>query len=77
MKIIAWLVGVPVGLLVLMFIIGSMAGPPTPQENARESIKQCWADQGRKSHSAGQSQFVAGVCEMMEKQYRAEYGSSP
>ena len=77
MKILAWIVGVPIGLLAIMFAIGAMSGPPSAKDHAREAIKQCWADQARKSHSASQSQFIAGACEMAEKQFRSDYGSNP
>ena len=77
MKILAWIVGVPIGLLAIMFAIGAMSGPPTAKEHAREVIKTCWADQARKSHSASQAQFVAAVCETAEKEFRTTYGSAP
>ncbi|HGH4637982.1 TPA: hypothetical protein ACJIWT_004609 [Enterobacter bugandensis] len=44
---------------------------------ARNAIKACWSGQSNKSNSEVQGQFIAGSCELMEKDFRAKYGVNP
>lgn len=44
---------------------------------ARDAIKACWSGQSNKSNSVGQGQFIAGACELMEKDFRVKYGVNP
>jgi hypothetical protein len=47
------------------------------KSNARHAIKQCWSEQEKKSNSPSQAQFVAGACEMMERQFTEKYQTTP
>ncbi|HAU4420433.1 hypothetical protein [Citrobacter freundii] len=44
---------------------------------ARDAIKLCWSEQSKKSNSAEQGRFIAGACELMEKEFRAKFGVNP
>lgn len=73
-----WLVLIiPVALFLLMLVIGSIAGPPDDRAQARGAIDLCWAEQKRKSLDPGSQRFIAGTCEMMERQFREKYGVAP
>ena len=75
MKIALWVVGAFVAFLV----IGNLLPDPSndPKWMDREAISLCWKEQGRKSNSAGQAQFQAGACEMMEDRFTKTYGVKP
>lgn len=44
---------------------------------ARDAIRLCWAEQGRKSFSSDTQRFVAGACESMEEDFKRKYGVNP
>lgn len=71
-----WIVGVPVGLFVLMMIIGSLS-PPSESGTARRAIDLCWSEQQRKSLPPDQARFIAGACEKMESDFKKKYGHAP
>lgn len=77
MKILAWIVGVPVGLFILMLIIGALSGPPSEKSNARAAISTCWSEQQRKSATPGEQRFIAGACEQMERDFEVKYRAKP
>lgn len=81
LKIMAWIVGIPVAILLLMMAYGAYLSAtdwqPSPKSNAREAISQCWSNQGKKSNSPGEAQFIAGACEKMEDNFRKEYKANP
>lgn len=68
-----WLLGVPVGALVLLFLIGSCVGS-TPEgrerSNKRAAIDQCWKEQARKSNAPDMARLIAEACEKMEADAR-------
>lgn len=75
----AWLyalIGVPV-----IFLVWAMIRTPDPDEiarsNARDAIDFCWEDQKAKSHDPAMARFVAGACEMLERDFRTKYGRNP
>jgi hypothetical protein len=76
-KKLLWIV---VGLVAAFFAVG-FYGSSTPEGKerslARRAIELCWKDQERKSHDAPTQQFIAGACEMMERDYEAKFGSRP
>jgi hypothetical protein len=75
-----WIVGVPVGLFVLFIAYGMMLNSSPEgkaKADARGAIELCWKEQGRKSLDPGSQRFVAGACEMMEKQFRQTYNANP
>lgn len=47
------------------------------QTFARQTIETCWEDQKTKSYEPSKARFVAGVCEKMERDFRAKYGRNP
>lgn len=72
MKVLKWIIGVPVGafgLLVLFFLVKNMVDPD-PQSAARHqadsAVDLCWQDQAKKSNTPEQARFIAGACEAME-----------
>jgi hypothetical protein len=58
------------------FYVGSTPEGKEKQRK-RDAISMCWSEQGRKSNSAGEAQFIAGACERMESDYIAKYGGRP
>lgn len=73
-----WLVLIiPVALFLLMLVIGAMAGPPSERSQARSAIDLCWTEQKRKSFDPGTQRFIAGTCEMMEREFQKKYGVAP
>jgi len=77
MKILAWIIGVPVGAFLLLLLIGSLSGPPSEESNKRMAIDLCWQDQGKKSLEPAIARTVAGWCEKMESDFQAKYGVRP
>ena len=78
------LVGIPVGLFVLMMIVGTWAsssssssGASGSKSNDRAAIKLCWEQQSRKSLDPGSARFVASTCENMERDFRGKYNLNP
>lgn len=72
-----WIVGVPVGLFILMMIIGSLSPGSSESGSARRAIDNCWSEQQRKSLPPDQARFIAGACEKMEGDYKKKYGHAP
>lgn len=74
------LVGLPVGVLTLLFIIGSCSSPNSPMDTKardRAAIKLCWQEQARKSLDPGAARFAASACEMMEREFRGRHNAQP
>lgn len=71
MKVLAWIVGVPVGLLLLLLLIGSMSkgggGPVTESQKFGNAAAECWKTQERKSLNPSEKVSVASFCEGLEK----------
>lgn len=63
-------------LAVLFLAFGAIFGDKE-KARAREVIDLCWHEQGRKSLSSGEAQFVAGTCERMEDDFLRRYGHKP
>lgn len=68
---------VPVGLFLLLLVIGALSGPPSERQTAQLAIELCWKEQSKKSLDPGSQRFIAGSCEMMEREFRAKYGAAP
>ncbi len=75
MKILKWVIGVPVGLFALFLVVGRTSNDPKTQ--ARRTIETCWDDQGKKSLDPATARFVAGTCERLEADFMAKYGVRP
>lgn len=76
LKVLLWLGGGVVAFLIFGASVGN-----SPQAQARlaskDAISMCWEEQGRKSLTPGTQRFIAGACEKMEADYRAQYGRNP
>lgn len=70
-----------IGLALLAFVIWATLRTPSPEEvaksNARAAVELCWQEQGRRSNSAQQAQFIAGACEMMQQKIDSNNFSIP
>lgn len=44
---------------------------------ARLAIELCWKEQFSKSLDPGTQRFIAGSCEMMEREFRAQHNVAP
>lgn len=64
-----------------MFMAWALLRTPTQEELARRqerlAIELCWKEQGRKSLEPSTARFVAGACEKMEADFRAQHGVAP
>jgi len=71
MKVLAWIVGVPVGLFILLLLIGSLnnggGGTITESQKFGNAAEECWKTQGRKSLNPSEKASVASFCEGLEK----------
>ncbi len=71
MKVLAWIVGVPVGLLFLLMIIGSLSDggaiANTEKQKFENAATECWKSQERKSLTPMEKVNVASFCEGLEK----------
>lgn len=66
-----------IAVLVVLFLgFGALFGDKE-KAKARDAIDFCWKEQGRKSFSAAEAQFVAGACERMEDDFLKKYGHKP
>jgi len=75
-----WWFWVPLGLVSAFLVFGTIvASTPEAKEKAqaRSAIELCWEGQERKSFDASTQRFVAGVCEMMEKEFTEKHGHRP
>lgn len=75
-----WWLWTPVGLLGAFFLTGAILGSsPAAEERARArtTIERCWNGQDTKSLTPGAQRFVAGACEMLEKEFEEKYGVKP
>lgn len=74
-----WLPVLAVAAVSVVFMANK---PPRPAERddrgtLKRAIQACWKEQARKSHAPEVARFVAGACEKMEDDFRAEYGTDP
>lgn len=75
-----WWLWIPLALLTVFFGYGFIAASSPEAKakaSARAAISYCWDQQGRQSLSGGEQQFVAGACEMMEKDFQTKFGLRP
>ena len=76
MKTIAWLIGVPLGILLLVGVMGALK-PLDEKSRARFAIDTCWADHRRESLAPDQKRMIAGACESMETRFTTHYRVAP
>lgn len=63
--------------LLLVLLVMCRSGDASEKGDARRAIELCWKEQGRKSFDPATARFVAGACEMMEKEFKAKYRVDP
>lgn len=77
MKVLVWVVVVPVGL----FLAWALMRTPSPDENERwrqaKAIELCWEGQGKRSLDPATARFAAGACEQMEEKFVQRWGRKP
>lgn len=72
-----WILGVPVGLFVLVMIVGSLNSDPE-KSKARHAYEVCMDSLSANDRSrAGNGAFIAGACESMRNEFIRKYGSTP
>ncbi|MBD9583585.1 zinc ribbon domain-containing protein [Delftia sp. DLF01] len=75
-----WIIGLPVGLFVILFLVGSCIGnTPEGKEKRRQRdvIELCRKEQARQSLEPDAARLAASTCEQLERDFRARFGSSP
>lgn len=75
-----WVIGVPIGLLILILIIGAFAStsPEAKQRSEeRSKIAACWDLQSKKSLDPSTARFTARLCEQMESDFRRKHNLKP
>ena len=72
-----WVLGVPVGLFVLVMVIGSMNSNPEKTQ-ARRAYEACMDSLSADDRArAGNGRFIAGACESMRNDFIRKYGVNP
>ena len=68
-----------VGAFVLVAILGMLGSRSEPSAKVldRRAIAHCWEQQKRKSLEPGEQRFIAGACELLEREFRQKYGLAP
>ena len=76
-----WLpAAIPLSLVLLAaiaFVVLAEPGDSRERRLERDAISECWKEQGRRSLPPAHARFVAGVCEKMERDFKAKFGSAP
>lgn len=76
-KMIMWVVGAPLAVIVGMMLIGGLQSPASKEEQGKKlAIKLCW-EQLERVHDIGAMGLAQSTCEMMEQQYQQKYGRAP
>lgn len=75
MKVIKWVIGLPVAFLAFLFALGAILKatdtPPSASTQSSAAIDLCWQEQAKKSNTPDQARFIAGACEKMEADAKA------
>lgn len=73
-----WIVGVPIGLFVLVMVIGILNPAPPEQARARDIYKQCLRElEAQDRARAAGARYMAGMCEQLRSEYVKKWGSTP
>ena len=77
MKVVMWVIGLPVGILVLMMALGAVIkateGPPKPlteKEKFENAAAECWKEYERKSLTPMEKIGIAKFCEDLDARVR-------
>ncbi|EBN0460903.1 hypothetical protein ACSLNH_05245 [Comamonas kerstersii] len=69
------------GLILLVLLIGFFALaallPDNGSADKRAAIDMCWKDQKNPALDPSTQRFVASTCQVMEREYKQQYGSEP
>lgn len=69
------------GLILLVLVIGffvlAALLPDDGSADKRAAIDICWKDQKNPALDPSTQRFVASTCQMMERDYKQQYGSEP
>ncbi len=72
-----WLLGVPVGLFILVMVIGSMNSNPEKTQ-ARRVYELCKSDLASSDRArSSSSSVIAGACEGLRSDYIKKYNATP
>lgn len=78
-KSLGW--GAWLGLTLLVLVVGFFAlaalQPDDGSAGKRAAIDLCWKDHKNPALDPATLRFVANTCEMMEREYKQQYGSAP
>jgi hypothetical protein len=81
MKIIAWIIGLPIAAIALLMAIGALMKAtdyqPSEKSQARSTIDFCWSEQSKKSNDPATARLMASQCERMESEFKTKYGVNP
>lgn len=73
---VLWAIGGALLVLVVALVQGN--SPEQKQKQlARKAIELCWADQAKRSNTAGSARVIAGACEKLESDYVERYHAKP
>jgi hypothetical protein len=75
MKKLAWIIGVPIALFLLIVIIKPATNPEVVK--LRDGLDRCWKDQAKKSLTPADARIIASVCEGIENELKTKYGVNP
>lgn len=82
-RLVAWLIGLPVGLFALLMIVSEVIFHVSPEREQqwveRETIRMCWKEQERAPDSDKPRHFTRGPvqCQELERDYKNRWGQNP
>ncbi len=72
-----YFIGGIAGLFVIFIGIGLLAPSGGARSHDRQVIEICWQDHERKSLTGAEKRFIAGTCEMLEKEFQTKHNARP
>lgn len=78
-RLVAWLIGLPVGGFAVLMVVGSLLSTPEGNQQwvAREAIKVCNKEVARPPEDRKRPELTAQDCADLDAAFRRQYGTPP
>lgn len=81
-KVVRWLIGLPVGFFAILMLVSEINFALSPEKEEqwveRETIRQCWKEVERPEPSANPPPFSEPAqCQSLEFEFKQRWGSNP